>query len=70
LVVGAPEDIDAEAWSRRLTSALENQGARIPYVRIERVENVPRTALGKAPLVQRFVHAESNGVAPSPSTMA
>jgi putative adenylate-forming enzyme len=54
LVVGPPEAVRSEAWSQKLLSALAGQGVRVGHVLVERVEDIPRTALGKAPLVQRL----------------
>jgi putative adenylate-forming enzyme len=54
LVVGPPETIQSDVWSQKLTSALASQGVKLGHVLVERVEEIPRTALGKAPLVQRL----------------
>jgi putative adenylate-forming enzyme len=54
LVVGPPDVVQSKAWSQQLAAAVANQGARVGQVLVERVEDIPRTALGKAPLIQRM----------------
>ena len=48
LVVRAEADVDVERISSEITRALEKQGALARPVRVERVEAVVKTALGKA----------------------
>ena len=60
LTVGSSEDVDGETISRTLASALATHGARPGYVLIERVDEIPKTALGKSPLVQRLVPVHSS----------
>jgi hypothetical protein len=43
--------VDDRAWVTRLQVALAAQGVAPPAVRIREVAAIPRTALGKAPLI-------------------
>lgn len=52
LLAGRPAGDDTEAVRRRLEEALGAAGASGVSVRIRMVEEIPRTALGKAPLVK------------------
>jgi phenylacetate-coenzyme A ligase PaaK-like adenylate-forming protein len=46
-----PNDVDEAAVARVVRSSLERAGARGIRIEIQRVPAIPRTALGKAPLV-------------------
>lgn len=48
-------DIDVDRLSSEIARALENQRARARPVRVERVDAVVKTALGKAALVKTWV---------------
>lgn len=60
LLAGAPVDLDSDALVRRLATELAAVGAESPAIRVQHVEAIPRTALGKAPLIRSLV--------PSPGT--
>ena len=53
LVAGAAPDIEAHTVRTDVTSALDRLGARNVAIEVELVDAIPRTALGKAPLVRR-----------------
>ena len=52
LVEGAAEDADLAQVAAHLRSALVAHGALPPPIVIERVQRIPRSALGKAPLIR------------------
>lgn len=64
LVTGPGPAASEEDLEARLRSALARAGAVGVHVRVRRVESIPRTALGKTPLV-RTLHGTDNG-APGP----
>jgi phenylacetate-CoA ligase len=53
LLAGAPHAFDDAALADRLTSELRSRGALPPPVKVRRVLAIPRTTLGKAPLIKR-----------------
>jgi phenylacetate-coenzyme A ligase PaaK-like adenylate-forming protein len=57
LVVGLPDDFDTDQLSREIAGALDVQGAKAGQVVIERTLEIPRSAVGKAPLIQRLPRA-------------
>lgn len=52
LLVGARPDLDMDGVSRDLAAALHTAGAASVRVRVERVGEIAKTAIGKAPLVR------------------
>jgi len=54
LVVAPQGTFDERLLTASIVDALAAQGATPPKVDIERVEEIPRTALGKAPLIRRL----------------
>lgn len=48
-----PQGVDTEALARRIQRELARQGVADVAVTVEAVDTIPRTALGKAPLVRR-----------------
>jgi putative adenylate-forming enzyme len=48
-----PRNVDPPSLAANLRSAIAAQGVVVPNVRVREVESVPRTALGKAPLITR-----------------
>ena len=56
VLLARPEaNVDGGRLSSDVAQALEKQGARAPAVRVERVDAVVKTAMGKAPLVKAWV---------------
>jgi phenylacetate-CoA ligase len=53
LLAGAPYAFDDDALADRLRRELRSRGALPPRVEVQRVRAIPRTALGKAPLIKR-----------------
>ena len=51
VLLARPREVDPEALATRLRSALTARGAVAPAVRIQTVDAIPRTPLGKAPLI-------------------
>ena len=51
VLLAHPREVDTEALTTRLRSALTARGAVAPAVRIQTVNAIPRTPLGKAPLI-------------------
>lgn len=52
LLTGARDGLTDESIIEQLTRSLAREGARVPYLRIQRVAEIPKTASGKAPLVR------------------
>jgi hypothetical protein len=48
-----PDAFDDAAPADRLTRELQTRRALPPPVQVQRVRAIPRTALGKAPLIKR-----------------
>ena len=53
LLAGVPDAFDDDGLADRLTSELRSRGALPPPVKVRRVPAIPRTPLGKAPLIKR-----------------
>jgi phenylacetate-CoA ligase len=53
VLVAQPEDSDQSALAGAIGSALAAQGVQPPRVEVRQVGAIPRTALGKAPLIIR-----------------
>ena len=51
VLLAQPHEVDDRAWVTRLHAALSAHGVARPAVRIREVTAIPRTALGKAPLI-------------------
>lgn len=52
LLVGACDGLTDEALVKQISNSLGQEGARAPYIRIKHVSEIPKTASGKAPLIQ------------------
>jgi phenylacetate-CoA ligase len=53
LLAGVPDAFDDVGLADRLTHELRSRGALAPPVKVRRVLAIPRTLLGKAPLIKR-----------------
>jgi len=53
VLVVLPHELDLDALAVSIRSALAAHGVRPPHVKVRAVGAIPRTALGKAPLVTR-----------------
>jgi hypothetical protein len=51
VLLAQPQEVDNRALATSLRAALAAQGVAPPAVRIREVAAIPRTALGKAPLI-------------------
>jgi phenylacetate-coenzyme A ligase PaaK-like adenylate-forming protein len=56
LLVGALESLQTEAVAADVARAIRQAGAEPPTIEILRVDAIPRTAIGKAPLVVALEH--------------
>jgi len=54
LLAGAGPEFDERRLRGELARDLAEQGAREPVLRVEHVEHLPRTGLGKSPLIRAF----------------
>ena len=54
LLSGARDGLTDEGLASQLTGSLAQEGARVPYIRIQRVPEIPKTAAGKAPLIKAY----------------
>jgi phenylacetate-CoA ligase len=52
LTGGAPDTFDEQIIIEQVEHALTTQGARTPPITVNRVKAIPRTAVGKAPLIR------------------
>jgi hypothetical protein len=53
LLAGVPDSFDEDGLADRLRRELRSRGVLPPRVEAQRVRVIPRTALGKAPLIKR-----------------
>jgi hypothetical protein len=61
LLTGARDGLNDEALIDQINKSLAQEGARVPYIRIRHVSEIPKTASGKAPLIQAYREAENLG---------
>ena len=57
LLSGVREDFADAALIDSLRRELEVQGVIVPPVKVRRVQNIPRTTVGKAPLIKAYLPA-------------
>jgi hypothetical protein len=55
LVVGLATDSDSDRIARAVDEAITRIGVAQTSIRVERVDAIPRTSLGKAPLIRSAV---------------
>ena len=53
LLAGAPDAFDDNGLAGRLLHELRSHGALAPQIEVRRLPAIPRTALGKAPLIKK-----------------
>jgi phenylacetate-coenzyme A ligase PaaK-like adenylate-forming protein len=53
VLLAQPRDLDRDALAGAIHSALAGQGVQPPRIKLREVATIPRTALGKAPLIVR-----------------
>ncbi len=54
LLVGARNGLTDEGLVDRISKSLAQEGARVPYIRIQHVSEIPKTTAGKAPLIKAY----------------
>lgn len=54
LLTGAHDGMADDRLVHQLTLSLAQEGARIPYIRIQHIPEIPKTASGKAPLIRAY----------------
>jgi acyl-coenzyme A synthetase/AMP-(fatty) acid ligase len=48
------DGLSDEALVARISKSLAQEGARAPYIRVQHVPEIPKTASGKAPLIKAY----------------
>lgn len=59
LLVGARDGLTDEALASQIGKSLAQEGARVPYIRVQHVPEIPKTSAGKAPLIKAYKPAIS-----------
>jgi phenylacetate-CoA ligase len=54
LLAGARDGLTDKALARQISASLVHEGAQVPYLRIQHVPEIPKTAAGKAPLIKAY----------------
>jgi hypothetical protein len=54
LLIGARNGLTDEGLVDQIRKSLAQEGARVPYIRIQHVSEIPKTAAGKAPLIKAY----------------
>ncbi len=54
LLTGVRDGLTDEALINQLTRSLTQEGAHAPYIHVQRVSAIPKTAAGKAPLIKAY----------------
>jgi len=54
LLTGARNGLTDEVLVNEISKSLAQEGARVPYIRIRHVSEIPKTASGKAPLIKAY----------------
>src|SRR5512138_3278595 len=54
LLIGARNGLTDEALVDQINRSLAQEGARVPYIRIQHVSEIPKTAAGKSPLIKAY----------------
>jgi phenylacetate-coenzyme A ligase PaaK-like adenylate-forming protein len=54
LLTGARNGLTDETLVNQITLSLAQEGAQVPYIRIQHVFEIPKTTSGKAPLIKAF----------------
>jgi phenylacetate-CoA ligase len=59
LLTGARNGLADEALIERISKSLTQEGTHAPYIRIQHVPEIPKTASGKAPLIKVYGSSQS-----------
>jgi len=54
LLSGARDTMTDEALVAQITKSLAEEGAHVPYIRVQHVPEIPKSASGKAPLIKAY----------------
>jgi phenylacetate-CoA ligase len=54
LLTGARNGLTDEALINQISKSLAQEGAHVPYIRVQHVPGIPKTASGKAPLIKAY----------------
>lgn len=54
LLVGMCNGLTDEVLKDQIHKSLTQEGARVPYIRVQHVSQIPKTASGKTPLIQAY----------------
>lgn len=54
LIIGAPNRLNDQTLVNQINNSLAQEGALVPYIRIQHVPEIPKTASGKAPLIKAY----------------
>ena len=54
LLTGARDGMTDEALVNQISKSLAQEGAHVPYIQIQHVPEIPKTASGKAPLIKAY----------------
>jgi len=54
LLTGARNGLTDDTLVNQISNSLTQEGAQAPYIRIEHVSEIPKTAAGKAPLIKAY----------------
>lgn len=54
LLAGGRDGLTDKALTRQIRASLVQEGAQVPYLRIQHVSEIPKTAAGKAPLIKAY----------------
>jgi phenylacetate-CoA ligase len=58
LLTGAQNGLMDEALAAQISKSLTQEGTQVPYIRIQHVSEIPKTASGKTPLIKAY-HSEA-----------
>lgn len=56
LLAGMRDGTSDEWLARQINASLAEEGAQIPYIRIQHMDEIPKTTAGKAPLIRAYTH--------------
>jgi len=54
LLTGARNGLTDDALVNQIHKSLTQEGAQVPYIQIQHVTEIPKTASGKAPLIKAY----------------
>ena len=54
LLSGTRNGMTDDWLAEQVNRSLSQEGAQVPYIRIQHVSEIPKTAAGKAPLIKAY----------------